>query len=147
MAASSKTEPSQAGTPSGNSKRYVVADSAEIPPGGRKIIKVAGREIGIFNVGGEYFALRNVCPHMGAPICRGRTRPLVVWDEETFTGSSTTAAMDSGGVAFQREGEILKCPWHLWEFDLRTGTSMHDEELQVRTYTVVQEGTDVVLYL
>ncbi|MEM7130743.1 MAG: Rieske (2Fe-2S) protein [Chloroflexota bacterium] len=119
--------------------RFIVGPVEELPPGSRKIVRVAGREIGIFNVGGEFFALRNVCPHMGAPICRGRTRPYVSWDESAGTTPDQ--------IAFHREGEILKCPWHLWEFDLRTGQSMHDETLQVRTYNVTQEGQTIVLYL
>src|SRR5262245_39775127 len=51
--------------------KYVVATTAEIPPGGRKIVEVAGRSIGIFNAGGEFFALRNRCPHQGGPLCEG----------------------------------------------------------------------------
>lgn len=126
--------------------RFVVGLADDLPPGSRKIIRVSGRDIGIFNVNGEFFALRNVCPHMGAPICRGRTRPYVVWDE-TVPPDNTIAAMESGTIGYQREGEILKCPWHLWEFDIRSGKSMHDESLQVRTYRAVQEGDEVVLYL
>lgn len=120
-------------------KRIVIGPVEELPPGARRIITVSGREIGIFNVGGEFFALRNICPHMGAPICHGRTRPYITWNEST--------KIEPDAVEFGREGEILKCPWHLWEFDLRTGKSMHDETLQVRTYHVVQEGTAIVLYL
>ena len=46
-----------------------------------------------------------------------------------------------------REGEVLKCPWHQWEFDIRTGHAIYDPRLRVRTYEVLQEGEDVVLYL
>lgn len=133
-------------------KRFVVGPVEEIPPGSRKIIKVSGREIGVFNVDGEFFALRNVCPHMGAPLCHGRTRPYIIWDEnnsqtaDCSASSGSPAAMASGNIAFEREGEILKCPWHLWEFDMRTGKSMHDEDLQVRTYRAVQEDNELVLY-
>jgi len=115
-------------------KRHVVARAADLPPGERTIVTVAGREIGVFNVNGEYYALRNVCPHKGAPLCKGRVRPLIT-------------APDLHSVVYQREGEILKCPWHLWEFDLKTGRAMHDPEVSVRSYRVQQEGDDVVLYL
>ncbi len=53
--------------------KYVVASVDEIPPGGRKIVEVAGRSIGVFNVKGEYFALRNRCPHQGGPSTRARS--------------------------------------------------------------------------
>ena len=52
--------------------RHVVAALDESPPGGRKIVEVAGRSIGVFNVGGELFALRNRCPHQGGPLCEGK---------------------------------------------------------------------------
>ena len=52
----------------------VVGTIDEIPPGQRKIVDVAGRTIGVFNVGGDYFALLNRCPHQGGPLCSGRPR-------------------------------------------------------------------------
>ena len=52
--------------------RFVVGKADEIPPGSRKIVRVAGRSIGVFNVAGEYYAIRNRCPHQGAPLCEGK---------------------------------------------------------------------------
>ena len=52
--------------------KYVVATADEIPLGGRKIVEVAGRSIGVFNIDGEYFALRNRCPHQGGALCEGK---------------------------------------------------------------------------
>jgi 3-phenylpropionate/trans-cinnamate dioxygenase ferredoxin subunit len=114
--------------------RHVIAAAADLPPGQRKIVKVGGREIGVFNINGNYYALRNVCPHKGAPLCRGRIRPLVV--------SNGVYQVDH-----EREGEVLKCPWHLWEFDIKTGQALYDENLRVKTYAVVREGDEIVLYL
>src|SRR5437016_4853366 len=51
---------------------YPVATLNEIPPGSRKIVEIAGRSIGVFNVGGAFYALRNRCPHQGGPLCQGR---------------------------------------------------------------------------
>ena len=51
--------------------RHVVAAVGEIAPGTCKIVAVAGREIGIYNVKDEFFALINRCPHEGAPLCIG----------------------------------------------------------------------------
>ena len=60
--------------------KYVVASVEEIPPGQRKIVEVAGRSIGIFNLGGEFFALRNRCPHQGGPLCVGKVWGLITGD-------------------------------------------------------------------
>ena len=52
-------------------RSVVVARADEIAPGERKLVRVGGRSIGVFNVGGEYYALRNRCPHQGGPLCEG----------------------------------------------------------------------------
>ncbi len=51
----------------------MVAAAREIPPGGRKIVQVGGREIGVFNLGGEFFALLNRCPHQGGNCASARS--------------------------------------------------------------------------
>ena len=51
--------------------KYVVANINEILPGERKIVEVGERVVGIFNINGEFFALRNNCPHTGGPLCAG----------------------------------------------------------------------------
>ncbi len=58
--------------------KYIVATVEEIPPGARKIIEVAGRSIGVFNLDGAFFALRNRCPHQGGPLCDGTQGGLIV---------------------------------------------------------------------
>ena len=118
----------------GSKVRHIVAEAAEVPVGKRKIVNVSGLEIGIFNVAGHYHALRNRCPHKGGPICRGRVRPLVV-SEGVYH------------VSHQREGEIIKCPWHQWEFDIKTGRALCDRKLRVKTYLVAREGDKIALYL
>jgi 3-phenylpropionate/trans-cinnamate dioxygenase ferredoxin subunit len=104
--------------------RHVVAVVGEIPPGGRKIVDVENRSIGVFNVDGEYFAIRNVCPHAGAPLCEG-----------SLVGAVT--AKLPGQHVYERPGEFVRCPWHHWEFDLRTGQSWFDPvKTRVRSYDV-----------
>jgi 3-phenylpropionate/trans-cinnamate dioxygenase ferredoxin subunit len=114
--------------------RHVVAQAADIPAGSRRIVSVDGHEIGIFNLDGSYYALLNRCPHRSGPLCQGRLRPLIDSD-------------GVGQISHEREGEVLKCPWHQWEFDIRSGLALYAPRLQVRTYEVVQEGDDVVVYL
>ena len=108
-------------------KRYVVARAADIPLGGVKTVTVRGREIALFNVAGEFFALLNRCPHEGAPLCGGIRVGLL-------------ESRDPGKYEYSREGEILRCPWHGWEFDLRTGQSYCDPvHTQVKAYPVAVE--------
>ncbi len=107
--------------------RHVVAMVDEIPAGERKLVKVAGREIGIFNVGGEFFAIGNRCPHEGASLCQGRIVGLVESDEP-------------GSYQFSRRGELVRCPWHGWEFDIRTGKSYCDpRRTKVRSFDLTVE--------
>ena len=113
--------------------RTVVAAVDEIPPGGRKIVEVGGREIGVFNVGGEFYALLNRCPHQGGKLCLGQLTGLVTSDEP-------------GHFDYSRPGELLKCPWHNWEYDIRTGQSWCDPgHSWVKTYNVaVEKGASLV---
>jgi nitrite reductase/ring-hydroxylating ferredoxin subunit len=110
-------------------KKYVVANVKEISPGQRKIMTIAGRSIGIFNIDGEFFALRNRCPHAGAPLCEGVLSGLV-------------HSKSPGDYTYTRKGEILRCPWHQWEFDVKTGQSWFDPvKTRVRSYDVkVEQG-------
>ncbi len=112
--------------------QYVVATVDEIPPGSRKIVEVAGRTIGIFNLGGEFFALKNSCPHQGGELCLG---PV----------SGFTTSTGPGDYQYARHGEFLRCPWHGWEFDIRTGQSwFNPRRVRVRRYEVtVSEGEEV----
>jgi 3-phenylpropionate/trans-cinnamate dioxygenase ferredoxin subunit len=108
--------------------KYVVGTIAEIPPGARKILDIAGRSIGVFNINGEFFALRNRCPHQGGPLCTGRLSGFVMADKP-------------GEYTYSRRGEILRCPWHGWEFDVKTGQSWFDPaRLRVRSYKVSLES-------
>lgn len=129
--------------------RYVVCTVTEMPAGKREIVQVGGRSIGVFNANGNYYALRNTCPHQGAPLCLGR-----------LTG--TTLSSPPGTYHYGREGEILACPWHGWEFDITTGKSLYDPnkclvkvydvtieplEEALETYPVTVEDGLVVLYI
>ncbi|MBI1881033.1 MAG: Rieske 2Fe-2S domain-containing protein [Chloroflexi bacterium] len=106
---------------------YVVAMVNDIPPGQRKIVEVAGRSIGVFNLGGEFFALRNRCPHQGGPLCQGRLLGRLV-------------APAPGQYDYSHPSEILHCPWHGWEFDVKTGQSWFDPaQTRVRRYPVTIE--------
>ena len=93
--------------------RHVIAPVDELPPGTRKFLTIDERPIAIFNIKGEFFGLLNRCPHQGAALCEG---PLI----------GLAQSSDPGEIEYTRLGEILRCPWHGWEFDIRTGQSYCD---------------------
>ncbi len=113
--------------------KHVVARAADIPPGGRKLVTVRGRPIAVFNLGGTFYGLLNRCPHQGGPMCEGVLTGLIEADTP-------------GIYRYSREGEVLRCPWHGWEFDIRTGRSWCDpEKVTLRNYSVeIAPGQRVV---
>ena len=109
--------------------KYVVATVDEIAPGQRKVVEIANRSIGVFNVKGNYYAIRNLCPHGGGPMCEGVTSGLVRSDKP-------------GNYDYVMRGEIIRCPWHGWEFEIATGQSWFDPaKTKVKAYqTGVESG-------
>ena len=91
----------------------IVAPVEELPPGTRKFLTIDERPIAIFNIKGEFFGLLNRCPHQGAALCEG---PLI----------GLAQSSDPGEIEYTKLGEIIRCPWHGWEYDIRTGQSWCD---------------------
>ena len=94
----------------------VVAKVADVPPGTAKVVIVAGRPVALFNVGGTFYATDNVCLHRGGPVGEGTL-----------------------------EGTCVTCPWHGWEYDVRTGANLGNPTAMLRTYRVAVEGDDVTV--
>jgi nitrite reductase/ring-hydroxylating ferredoxin subunit len=113
--------------------RHVVARAADLMPGTRKLVTVEGRGIVVLNIKGELFALSNTCPHKGASLCNGLLTGLV-------------RSTKPGEYQYERAGEILRCPWHQWEFDVRTGRSYCDpRRLRLMQFPIaIEAGADVV---
>ncbi|CAG7622208.1 Naphthalene 1,2-dioxygenase/salicylate 5-hydroxylase systems, ferredoxin component [Paenibacillus solanacearum] len=107
-------------------QQHIVAQVSEIPPGTVKLVEAGGRSIGVYNLHGKFYALRNVCPHQGAELCKGLTKPLV-------------ASSGPGNFEYEREGEIVRCPWHQWEFDIKTGFMIVDPAMRTKSYEVTVE--------
>ncbi len=117
----------------------VVGKATEIPVGGRKIIvPFRGRAgIGIFNVRGKFYALRNICPHKRGPLCTGEVAGA--------SSSSAPPSATDGFVDYERDGEILRCPWHAWQFDIATGQCLVDAKVRVKTYPIIVDGEDLIV--
>jgi len=124
------TEPTQERGP----RRWAVGRASELPPGERRLIAVKGHSVGLFNVGGAFVAALNLCPHELAPVCRGRV-------------GGTTLTSPPGEYRWGREGEILACPWHGWEFDLLTGQALADPRVRLRRYPVTVEDDTIYVTL
>ncbi|GIP33325.1 Rieske (2Fe-2S) protein [Paenibacillus sp. J2TS4] len=107
---------------------HYVLETGDVPEGGHVIVNVEGRDIGVYHIDGEYYALYNYCPHQGAPLCAGMvcgtTMPSEVYEYE-----------------FGRAGEIVRCPWHGWEFEIKTGKSLISDKIRAKSYKVeVKDG-------
>jgi 3-phenylpropionate/trans-cinnamate dioxygenase ferredoxin subunit len=130
--------------------RHIVGPVGDIPPGSRKLVEAEGKRVVVFNLGGEFFAISDRCPHQGGPLHKGTVMGLV-------------ESPCPGEYHYGRAGEIVRCPWHAWEFDIRTGKSRFDprrtkvrafpacvesgETLQAETFPVLIEQSYVVLDL
>ena len=90
-----------------------VGPAAGFPVGRFVVMDVAGQQIGVVQLrSGELRAVRNWGPHKGAPICRG-----------IIGGTWPPSA--PGALEYGREGEVLVCPWHGYEYDLDTGRELY----------------------
>jgi len=107
------------------SERTAVCSVEELPPGAMKLVELGAYGVGVYNVGGSFYAIANFCTHEGAPLCAG------------FVGGTNEFDPDEpGGLRRAREGRIVRCPWHQWEFDITTGENLANPRKRVRTYDV-----------
>jgi len=106
--------------------RHYIGQLEDFPEGAATIITVEGRSIGVYNLKGELYALRNLCPHQGAPLCIGHITPWV-------------SAPEPYHFVYEREGEIVRCPWHQWEFEIKTGKLVVDPKYRTKSYDVYVE--------
>lgn len=105
---------------------YPIARTEEFEPGTYRIIQIEGRSIGVYNVKGEYYAINNYCPHQGAELCKGHV-------------CGTTLESRVYEFIYGRDQEIVRCPWHGWEFDIKTGKSLFSDKVRAKSYPVVVE--------
>lgn len=104
------------------------------PEGQVKVVKAGRREIGVTRWHGRLYAVNNVCAHQRGPVCRG-------WLSPRMTAGSP------GEMAVEEEAPVIACPWHGWEFDLRTGRAVCDQNFSLRTYPVRVENGRVLVEL
>ncbi len=95
-------------------RTVIVARASEIEPGHVRRVQAGTREIALCNVAGVHYAVANECPHQGSALGEGTL-----------------------------SGEILVCPGHQWEFDVRTGECLTTPGVRVAAFKVQVEAGEV----
>jgi nitrite reductase (NADH) small subunit len=96
------------------SEFHTVGRVGDIREGEGKTVKVANKLIAVFLDGGQYYALDDLCPHMGASL--------------------------SGG--YVADG-IVTCPWHAWRFRLTDGAWADSPRVKTGCYQVRVQGDEI----
>jgi nitrite reductase/ring-hydroxylating ferredoxin subunit len=96
------------------SERVTVANTTEVTAGTGIVAEVNGKSLAVFNVDGTFHVIDNTCIHRGGPLGEG-----------------------------DLEGEVVTCPWHGWEYNVKTGVSVNNPSACVASYPVVIEGDEV----
>jgi 3-phenylpropionate/trans-cinnamate dioxygenase ferredoxin subunit len=117
-------------------QRHSIGKSEEFAVGRMKLIRIGTRDIGVIRLqSGELRAVMNRCPHKGAPICQGIIGG--VWDSP-----------GPGELTFEATRQVLVCPWHGFEYDLKTGREVCWKGAgSLRMYPIEDEGGEVVVAL
>ena len=96
-----------------------IANKTDLPgPDQAKEFTVGDKVICVANVRGTIAAMDNVCLHRGGPLGQGII-----------------------------EGDKVVCPWHGWQYDLKTGAAAHNQAAKVKVYPIKVEGEDVLVEL
>lgn len=96
------------------SERVTVANTTKLTAGMGIVAEVNGKSLAVFNVEGTFYVIDNTCIHRGGPLGEG-----------------------------DLEGEVVTCPWHGWEYNVKTGVSVNNPSACVASYPVVVEGDEV----
>ena len=107
---------------------------ADFPVGVPHRVRAGNRNLVLIRKDDAFFAVRDACPHQGAALSAGHV------------GGLARQGLPGEPVTYDREDEILVCPWHGWEFDIRTGCSLLDpDSVRVRSYRVLVEKNRVLI--
>lgn len=118
-------------------EEFVVGDISEFPEGSHKVVKAGRREIGVFNVGGEFYGLPNVCPHQTGPLC----------ETEKLSGTLASREENDWSLEWIHDGEVIACPWHGLEYHVPTGQCIAYPNVKLRRYEVIVEDGKVKVRL
>jgi nitrite reductase/ring-hydroxylating ferredoxin subunit len=97
---------------------HTVARVEDVPQGSSRVVRAGEQEVALFHCEDGFYATQAECLHMGGPVGRGKL-----------------------------EGCVVACPWHGWQYDVRTGENEFDRALKLETYEVVVEDGEVKVVL
>jgi nitrite reductase/ring-hydroxylating ferredoxin subunit len=97
---------------------HTVARAEDLPPGSALVAAAGDTEVAVFHCEDGFYATQAKCLHLGGPLGRGKLA-----------------------------GCVVTCPWHGWQYDVRTGENVFDRALELETYEVVVEDGDVKVVL
>ncbi|MDQ3862690.1 MAG: Rieske (2Fe-2S) protein [Actinomycetota bacterium] len=115
--------------------KRVVCRHEELGPGQMRVVwKGRAPVVVVCSESNDYYAVRGICPHQGGMLGAGQL-------------TSLTASDEPGMYGLVKHGEVLRCPWHSFDYDVKTGRCISDARLRVRTYPVEVEGDHLVVDL
>ena len=84
----------------------------DLGPGKIHRIEHEAQVIALINIDGEFYAVDGICGHAGGPLCRGQV---------------------------DADEKVISCPWHGWEYDLKSGECLMDPSLSQKVFAVTVE--------
>ncbi|MFH1978131.1 MAG: Rieske (2Fe-2S) protein [Candidatus Aenigmatarchaeota archaeon] len=93
-----------------------VIKKADLEEGKGMVVEVGDKKVALFNVGGEFHAIDNLCPHKQGPLGEGML-----------------------------DGDNVACPWHGWVFSVKNGVSPVNPATKVVKYNVKIEEDNVLI--
>lgn len=115
----------------------LVGKVSEFKPRDRRVVVAGGREVGVFRLGRKFYAWENHCAHAGGPVCQGKVINRV---EERITPDKRSI-----GFRFSATQVNIVCPWHGYEYDIRTGRHQGNAAVGLKAVKVRVKGGAVYL--
>ena len=95
-----------------------IAKTDEVSPGTGVVVESNGKCLAVFNLDGAFHVTDNLCLHRGGPLGEG-----------------------------DLEGETVSCPWHGWEYNVKTGHCINNPSSNIRAYETVVEAGEIKIEL
>lgn len=112
--------------------RVAVCAESDLERDGKVLVELNGTTVLVLKVGDQLYALRDRCPHNGGPLHLGRV-------------GGTLVPSKPSEYVYGLEGQVIRCPWHKWEYDLVGGCSLTDRRIRLKMYDVEVRDGEVLL--